>query len=128
MRKLSSDSDSNGSRRSSRSSRRKSSHLADIQVEPLQLDTLCSVQARPIHFPHFLKEQCLIPEEIYLVVSIVPLTSQVVTLDVSRTILPKKQSDNNKMDFEKRRRLSVEITLAGTFIRNQVGIFIYLDF
>lgn len=75
-----------------------------------------------IDFRLFLKEQCLIPEEKYLEVRIDPLTSQVETLEVARTILPKKQSENNKTDFEKRRRLSVEITLAGTFIRNQVGM------
>jgi hypothetical protein len=118
MRKLSSDSDSNGSRRSSRSSRRKSSHLADIQV----VDGLPGLKLRQIHLYHFFKEQCFIPEEKYLEVRIDPLTSQVETLEVARTIVPKKQSDNsNKMDFEKRRRLSVEITLAGTFMRNQVG-------
>lgn len=95
MRKLSSDSDSSGSRRSSRSSRRRSSHLADIQ-----------------------EQQSFIPEEKFLEVRIDPLTSQVETLEVARTILPKKLSEA-KVDSEKRRRLSVEITLAGTF-RNQL--------
>jgi len=60
MRKHSSDSDSSGSRRSSRSSRRRSSHLADIA------------------------EQSVIPEEKILEVRIDPLTSQVEALEVSR--------------------------------------------
>jgi len=62
------------------------------------------------------QEQCLIPEEKYLEVRIDPLTSQVETLEVARTTVPKKTS-GNKMESEKRRRLSVEISF-----RNQVWI------
>ena len=120
IRKLSSDEDlgNSSSRRSSRSSRRRSSHLADIQEQ-------------------------FIPDEKILEVRIDPLTGEVQTVEVCRskctptqnspnssscqektipvrsTQIKESESLNKPLDFdqEKRRKLSVEITKVMSSIK-----------